>query len=1107
MARKASCESYFCFHVFPTLYLVSSIMPAPAIPSPGQIVHCRLRNWLVQGVEARAGGHHRHQVSMVCVDDDAQGQPLECIWELELGRRVLDQEAWKSLGKRGFDAPRHFSAYLHTLRWNCITATDPSLFQSPFRAGIRIDAYQLEPLRKALRMPRVNLFIADDVGLGKTIEAGLVASELLLRRRVKDIVVSCPPSMLQQWQEELEQRFGLIFEIYDRAYVERIRQQRGYGVNPWKTYPRFLISHKLLIDESYTAPLRDHLDNLRPGSLLILDEAHHVAPASGSRYAIDSKITRAIRDLASRFEHRLFLSATPHNGHSNSFSALLELLDPQRFTRGVPVHKPHLADVMVRRLKEDIRQMAGGFPERKVVQIDLGGLPEDAPEIALSRLLEKYRDVRERRLEGLSKRMQNQSRLLITGLQQRLLSSVEAFARTLSVHRATMEKYWAAEKKLTPLATDSKRLTDALDLLSTSPDPEDDHAQLSDEDREKLEDDAISIATAATQGNAALADLATERRLLDEMATVAGSSRHLPDSRVRWLVQWIKENLCPGAAIPGEARATPEAPWTDCRVIIFTEYGDTRRYLQKMIEAAIAGTQHASHRLAVFHGPTPPDQRMLIKRAFNLPPAEHPVRILLATDAAREGLNFQAHCHHLFHFDIPWNPSRLEQRNGRIDRKLQPQPTVYCHYFVYPQRPEDRVLRALVRKAGTIELELGSMTQVLSRKLVSGIRHAEAASLAQEIEDATDTEAAAIRKQELESIRERQDELKKQTDFLDRRIKDARRSISLSDDHFRDALSCSLEMAAMAPLQPAATPAGHPERFTFPNLALLRGGEASWGETLDTLRKPPENGIADARWRKDAPLRPVTFASPDTVDDDSVQLHLEHRVVRRLLGRFTSQGFVYHDLSRACLAQGKDSVVRVVLLGRLSVYGPQAARLHEEILTVSAAWSPLASRKGPLTPYARTAESRTLEMLEEGLAPQAAGSVPTTAQEQLTASLAEDIAQLLPHLETRGQAAREDAEKKLAERGRVEADGMRKILEDQKKRVMDESGESESTPMLPGLQLDEQRQLESNRRYWKRWLENVENDLRVEPERILQFYKTQSARIEPIGIAYLWPVG
>ena len=135
-----------------------------------------------------------------------------------------------------------------------MTATDSNLFQSPFRAGIRIDAYQMEPLRKALRLPRVNLFIADDTGLGKTIEAGLIARELLLRRKAKTIVVAAPPSVLEQWKGELEDRFGLVFEIIDRAYLTRMRRERGFGVNPWITHSRFLVSHNLLIDPSYADP-------------------------------------------------------------------------------------------------------------------------------------------------------------------------------------------------------------------------------------------------------------------------------------------------------------------------------------------------------------------------------------------------------------------------------------------------------------------------------------------------------------------------------------------------------------------------------------------------------------------------------------------------------------------------------------------------------------------------------------------------------------------------------------------------------------------------------------------------------------------------------------
>ena len=431
--------------------IIEETQPMTRAPEAGQIVRVRQRQYFVEEVVPPAIGDDATLVRMSCLDDDAQGQPLEVLWEKEVDPESITAEAWQEIASRGFDPPKLFSAYLHTLQWNCVTSTDPNLFQSPFRAGIRIDAYQLEPLQKALRLPRVNLFIADDVGLGKTIEAGLIARELLLRKKVQDIVVACPPSMLFQWQEELEDRFGLVFQILDKEYIARVRQERGYGVNPWTTHSRFLVSHRLLIDEAYTATLRDWLGDFRPGSLLILDEAHHAAPSSGAKYAIDSKITRAVRDLAGRFEHRLFLSATPHNGHSNSFSALLEILDPQRFCRGVPVRaKKVLEAVMVRRLKEDLRAVAGGFPKRIVRQIDLAGLPPATPELRLSVLLDQYRELREERLKSETKRKQATAALLISGLQQRLLSSVEAFARTLRVHRRTVERHWQSAKEGRP---------------------------------------------------------------------------------------------------------------------------------------------------------------------------------------------------------------------------------------------------------------------------------------------------------------------------------------------------------------------------------------------------------------------------------------------------------------------------------------------------------------------------------------------------------------------------------------------------------------------------------------------------------------------------------
>jgi superfamily II DNA or RNA helicase len=1068
-------------------------------PEPGQIVHVRQRQYLVEDKIPPAAAGDATLVRLSCLDDDAQGQELEVLWEAEPDAEVRTGSGWDHLATRGFDPPRLFSAYLHTLRWNCVTATNPRLFQAPFRAGIRIDAYQIEPLRKALLLPRVNLFIADDVGLGKTIEAGLITRELLLRKKVRDIVVACPPSVLPQWQDELEQRFGLGFEVLDKDYIIHVRRERGYGTNPWATHTRFLISHRLLIDEAYTGPLRDWLGDFRPGSLLILDEAHHAAPASGSRYAIDSKITRAIRDLAPRFEHRLFLSATPHNGHSNSFSALLEILDPQRFCRGVPVKgKKLLDDVMVRRLKDDIREVQGGFPKRNVKQIDIDGLPMDAPELRLSALLDQYRQLREERLKGESKRKQSVASLLVSGLQQRLLSSIEAFARTLRVHRRTIERQRQEQQ-----GAESDDRQGMFDLLGSGVSNDDDRAELDEESLEKEEDAQFEAATLA----AAADPRADEVRLLNEMTHIAEEARALPDARVRCLIDWIRDHQCPGLPRSDQAVRSGSMPqWNNTRVLVFTEYEDTLRYLRQQLEAAIQGTGRCEERIEVYHGPTPQARREEIKRAFNADPKKHPLRILLATDAAREGINLQTQCGDLFHFDVPWNPSRLEQRNGRIDRKLQPRPAVSCYYFVYQQRAEDRVLRALVRKTDTIKRELGSLAQVIEGRLADtlarGIRHGDIDRLEREIGAADlDRDFKDTVGEELEAARERQDELRDQKEWLQDLLKTSRDWVGLDPDHFRSALSCALELLGAEPLKQGPDSSG---QFVFPALDQRRGGDASWASTLGALRTPRQREQTFWDWRRDSSIRPVVFEDPGTMTDELVHLHLEHRVVQRLLGRFTAQGFVHHDLSRACLAQTVDPIPRVVLIGRLCLYGAGAARLHEELVPVTARWIDPQRRKAALTQYGREAEGNTLQLLEQSLARpgQPANDV---VLRQLQATGPRDVAELLPHLEKRGSELAEGAVRRLMERGEKEAQAMRAILEDQRKRIAG-TVEKHLEPQ-PGLfNQEEMRQLDADRRHWGQRLADLERELTTEPDRIRGVYVVKAQRVEPVGLVYLWPV-
>ncbi|WP_428386433.1 DISARM system SNF2-like helicase DrmD [Mucisphaera sp.] len=1085
------------------------------IPSVGDLVMVRTRRWLVDEVIQAGPANAAPIVRMACADDDAQGQLLDVLWTHEPDRCVVRDEGWADLASKRFDSPQLFGSFLRTLRWGCVTATEPSIFQSPFRAGIKIDAYQMEPLRKALRLPRVSLFIADDTGLGKTIEAGLIARELLLRKKAKTIVVSAPSSVLEQWKAELEERFGLVFEILDRSYLNRVRQDRGFGVNPWRTHSRFLISHSLLIDPLYTDPMREWLGSLLSGSLLILDEAHHAAPSSGGRYGIESKFTRAVRDLCGRFEHRLFLSATPHNGHSNSFSTLLELLDPYRFTRGVKVRKTALDEVMVRRLKEDIREIQGGFPKRTVTPVVIDSLPDDAPELQLSTLLNQYRELRELRFANSSKRARASAGLLVIGLQQRLLSSIEAFARSLKVHKVTVQRHWDRDAGHGALAAISSA---DLNLLTSSPGSDEESSEWNDDDLEKQDSAAVEAATSAAESDAshsaeAKSIWAREQELLEAMQRIADRARDKPDAKVEALLDWIRQSMCPRLAPFGQKQPQPTPVWNDRRVLVFTENRDgTKRYLRSILEHAIEGTDRADERIEVIDGLTSSRRRREIQKRFNRHPSIDPLRILIATDAAREGLNFQAHCTDLFHFDLPWNPGRIEQRNGRIDRKLQPADEVRCHYFSLPQRAEDHVLDVLVRKTETIKRELGSLSKVIDedverRLLKSGIRHSDAKRLAREIEAADlDAERKQTAAEELETQREHREKLKAQIEHCQTLLENSRNWVGFEAGPFRDALSCSLELLGTSPLAETADSEGR-KVWSFPPLDRRAETDASWAATLDTLRAPRKTGQKLAEWRREAPIRPVVFEDVGVITEDTVHLHLEQRVVQRLLARFRTQGFVYNDLSRACLTQVRDSIPRVLLLGRLSLYGTAAERLHEEIVPIAARWIEPSRRTGPLSAYATDAESKTIQLLEDALLPENATQPTTTIENRLLESAQQDIDDLLPQLEPRAGEIAQRAIEQLGVRGEKEAKSLKETLEQQRKRVVAELAKSDKDfgQMSLGFNEEERRQLESDVKAWRLRLEQFDRDLQTEPDRIREFYEVKAQRVEPVGLVYLWP--
>lgn len=1060
-------------------------------PAVGNVIRLRHRQWLVEDVVEPPAPDQLTLLKAVCLDDDNQGELIEVLWEMELGAQVVEQKMG-ALGSE-IDEPRLFAAYLHALKWNSVTATDRNLFQAPFRAGIMLQAHQLEPLRRALSLPRANLFIADDVGLGKTIEAGLVLQELLLRQRIEFVMVSCPASVCLQWRDEMSKRFGLQFEVMNRAFVDRRRRERGFGVNPWSTHNRFIISHDLLRRPEYREPLLNILGDRAKRSLLVLDEAHVAAPASAGKYATDSNITKVIRDVAPRFENRLFLSATPHNGHSNSFASLLEILDPQRFTRGVPVTDAKQRDaVMVRRLKEDLREHArGDYPLRKLVRHSLqhdgtqwmctstdkaatnpaqciGGI--EPFELQLATMLSQYTALRSEVGKG--------GRLALINLQKRLLSSVNAFTRTLKKH--SVGKGGVAMLK--EVAASSAEQVELDDLYGDEAD---------DEARE-LEAIATATAKLAAPNEQAL-------KLLKEMSVLAQRHQDTADAKILSFLSWVRQNQCPAAGLDPDDAASKT--WNGRRVIIFTESMDTKTYIERQLQRFLAHTKGGHQRVMTFHGGLGDDKRAEIQQAFNSPPDEHPVRILIATDAAREGVNLQGHCADLFHYDVPWNPARMEQRNGRIDRTLQSEPEVRCHYFVYADRAEDIVLDKLAQKVDTIQRELGSLGAVIMGRIESQLETSGiVANTASQLEDTQQEKAQqAVAAKELEQARLSHDEMARELERLDEILARSARVTAYEPKLLRDAINAGLELSGAKPLEPAPDAVPGAEAFMLPELP------DSWAETVDSLRVPRGRDEYFTDWRAKPPL-PVVFESPPKMNSAAAQLHLSHPFVKRIFSRFLSQGYSAHDLNRVTIVRSSDSLIRVIAFGRLSLFGRGAARLHDQLVSVAARW--VETSDEPLKPFAEEADRRALESLEQVLAesPTLEG-ISESARQKVLEAAPELFSQLWTHVEAEADARAQEALLDLERRGLEEADQLEEILMRQRDAI-----EKQLQLKAPQLAFDfetltqgEQKQVQADKQYMERRLLQIDREVREEPADLKSLYHVSLRRLQPVGLVVLWP--
>ena len=626
-----------------------------AMPRDGSLVEVRGQRWVVSEPPL-PGFDNSTLLTLQSVEDGRYGESLQVIWEVEPGRRILPVGSLPEVTADGFDPPERLAAFLDAVRWSAVTSADVRTLQAPLRSGVVVEEYQLEPIARAIEAPRVNLLLADDVGLGKTIEAGLVALELLLRHRAKRIMIICPPGLMVKWQDEMDEKFGLNFTIVDSAQLNQLRRSHGSAANPFRVYPLTIVSLSWLRGAKAERLLHevtegDEQNDNRPFDLLILDEAHHVAPAAPrQRYAVDSQQTKLIRWLAPYFEHRLFLSATPHNGYPESFTALLEIIDDLRFARGVDPDPVAQRETVIRRMKTQITDADGNprFPKRDARAITVT-YPEGEREAHA--LLDEFAALRRKRLT--SRRGKASIDLITLLLKKRLFSSPRAFAHTVGVYLETVQ---ARTKKAGPAAQDV--VPEWLEGFF------DDVSAYDDEELADAEDDATAR---SGKIQAELTDTSEQEiTLLRRMEAWAARYENGPDAKAKELIAYLRAVCLPDGK-----------HWTNERVVVFTEYRDTQIWLKELLaQEGMDGEQ-----VQLLFGGMDAHRREQLRLAFGQPPDQNKVRILLATDAASEGIDLHEHCHRLVNYDIPFNPNKLEQRIGRIDRYGQAMTPEVRHFI------------------------------------------------------------------------------------------------------------------------------------------------------------------------------------------------------------------------------------------------------------------------------------------------------------------------------------------------------------------------------------------------------------------------------------------
>lgn len=558
-----------------------------------------------------------------------------------------------------FSSPLEYDLHTESLRLSLAYEYDRMVSLSSSR--VNLEPYQVEAVHRVVNSFPHRFLIADDTGLGKTIETGMIFEELSARGRAEHILVIAPAGVCRNWKRELRESFGRDYILYDGPYLKQLMEKLPPEQNPWDQHPKIITSLDLAKRDEIRAQLE------RPGcvwDIIVFDEAHKL---SSRRYGFKVEETQRYRlgrtlAEAERSDSLFLLSATPHNGDRYTFNALLSLLDEFAFPAEELLDPKHVGQITIRRNKKEILDEQGKpvFVNRAV---------KTWPVEYTRMEVELYKAVTDYVIEGfnLAKTLEKENRAIgfvMVLFQKRMVSSIQAIrlslGRRLKALREQLDEMDEARGGIGLSVEEQRRLRD----YDEDPDSLDDH------DRQDLE------------SKLEILPLKLERRLIEKeisqlepltklAASVAVDSKK--DELLRFLEGVLTED-------------------PDEKVIVFTEYTDTLEYLDKEISQSKLFKDN-QWKTCVIHGGMDQDKREESQQVFEQPG----VKVMIATDAAGEGINLHWSCHIMVNYELPWKAYRIEQRIGRLHRYGQERDVSVYNLFVTNTR-EDRILENILEQ-------------------------------------------------------------------------------------------------------------------------------------------------------------------------------------------------------------------------------------------------------------------------------------------------------------------------------------------------------------------------------------------------------------------------